>query len=389
MRVNVTIAPAAAVWLFMLTIAGISYGSLYPFEFHWKAIPIGAALEHMRVDWRGHWSRGNMIANVVLFVPYALFGMAVLAARPWWLRWCILLGTGASLAFGLQVLQLWLPARVSDFGDAVLNMGGLVLGGVLAHAWTRFARARTLDTDALLALPVLLMGCWIAYKWAPFVPTLDWYTIKQGLKPLFVEPRLEPLVVFRNLVCWLVFASLWHDCRLSSRWLWGVIPGVVLAQIGIAYNPLALDSMIGALLAPGIWVLLRRIAKRPQAIVLGLLVVLIVIQGLWPFTLGRSSFHWLLFHGFLTGSMFVNLLSLLVKLYLYGAVVWLVLRASDAMWAALVVPVLLTGLVEIAQTRVAGRVAEITDTLLCVLVWGMLWLSRPRPPAPGAQRVDP
>jgi glycopeptide antibiotics resistance protein len=370
----------AAAWLFALTIAGIVYGSLYPFEFRWAAIPLDAALHELHVDLRGKWSKSNILANVMLFMPFGLFGATTLIAQRAWRRWCLLLAGGALLAFGLQVVQLWLPARYSDFGDGVLNMLGLVLGGVLAQLWARAPAPPALHGDELLALPVLLMGCWVAYKWAPFVPTADWYTIKQNLKPLLFEPRLDLLSVYGNLVCWLVFANLWRDCRLPPAWLWWAIPGVVLAQVGIAHNALALDGVIGAGLALVIWPLLTRLA-RPHAAVLCLLLALLWLHGLWPYVRGVSPFQWLPFHGFLSGNMFVNLLSLLFKLYLYGALVWLALRTTRSLWAALVIPVIITTLVEIAQTQVAGRVAEITDPLLCALIWSVLCTSRSRMPA--------
>jgi VanZ family protein len=375
--------------LFALTIAGICYGSLYPFEFRWVAIPLDAALDELSVDWRGHWNKRNILANVVLFVPFGLFGAAMLVARRAALRWCVLLAGGALLAFGLQVLQLWLPARYSDFGDSVLNMAGLVLGGVLAELWARIPAPPSAHGDGVLALPVLLMGCWVAFEWAPFVPGADWETIRRGVQPLLIEPRLEALLLYLNLVCWLVFAALWRDCRLPPGWLWWVIPGVLLAQIVIAHNALALDAAIGAAIALAIWPALTRFARRPQAVVLCLLLALLWIQGLWPYVRGASSFHWLPFHGFLTGSMFVNLLSLLFKLYLYGALVWLALRATDRPWAALLIPVAATALLEIAQTQVAGRVGEITDPVLCALIWSVLWASRERTPAHAARHARP
>jgi VanZ family protein len=374
---SLTFQRPVAVWLFVLTVAGILYGSLYPFDFRWTAIPVDEALGELMGDGLTDWGKGNVLANIVLFVPYGLFGAVMLAKhRAAWLRWSMLLGGGALLAFGLQVLQLWLPQRVPDFGDGVLNMVGLTLGAALARLpWARFSVRPSMLADGMLALPVLLMGCWVAYKWAPFVPTADWYLIKQGLKPLLLEPRLEPLSVYRNLVCWLVFASLWRDCRLTEGWLWVVIPGVVLAQVGIAHNALALDGVIGAALAPAVWMMLRRVTDRPEAPMMFLLLALVVVQGLSPFVWAASPFHWLPFRGFLTGSMFVNLLSLLFKLYLYGSLVWLVFRATRVLWAALLFPVGVTALVEIAQTQIAGRVAEITDPLLCVMIWSVLWIS--------------
>lgn len=382
-----TLQHPVATWAFVLTSAGIVYGSVYPFEFQWAAIPLDAALDELARNQRTKWSKGNILANVVLFVPFGLFGAAMLARQRAWRRWAILFASGAALAFGLQVVQLWLPSRVSDLGDGVLNMFGLVLGAALAHLpWSRLGARQSIARDGMLLLPALLMVCWVAYKWAPFVPSADWQMIKQGLKPLLVEPRLEALNVYRNLVCWLVFASLWRDCMLAQRWLWPAIAGVVLAQIGIVHNALALDSVIGAALAPGIWCLLQRYGTRPPAVVLLMLLILLVVQGLSPFELDRSQFRWLPFEGFLTGGMFVNLLSLLLKLYLYGALVWLVLRSSERLWLALVIPVLITTLIEIAQTRIAGRVAEITDPLLCVLIWSVLWTSRHRLPAQELER---
>lgn len=389
MRVSLTLQRPAARWLFALTIAGICYGSLYPFEFRWVAIPLDAALHELRVDLRGKWSKLNILANVVLFVPFGLFGTAALATQCAWRRWGLLLGGGALLAFGLQLLQLWLPARFSDFGDSVLNMAGLVLGGVLAELWARIPAPTSAHGGEPRALPVLLMGCWVAFKWAPFVPGTDWETIRHGVRPLLIEPRLEPLPMLLNLVCWLVFANLWRDCRLAPGGLWWVIAGVLLAQIGIAHNALALDAVIGTALALAIWLALTRLTRRPHAVVLTLLLALLWLQGLWPYVRGGSSFEWLPFYGFLSGSMFVNLLSLLFKLYLYGALVWLALGATNRPWAALLIPVASTTLLEIAQTQVAGRVAEITDPVLCALIWSVLWVSRERTPAHPARHARP
>jgi len=328
-------------------------------------------------DWRADWGAGNALANVVLFIPYGFFGALVLGALQPALRWPLVFVSGGALALGVQVGQLWLPARVPDPGDAAINLVGLVLGAALASLpWGRLQISTEARPDVMLFIPALLIVCWVAYKWFPYVPTLDWYTIKQGLKPLLVEPRFEWLGVLRNLVGWLVLAALWRDCRLRESWLLVFLPVVVLAQAGIANNPLALDSAVGAALALPAWWLLARLADRPAVPVMFLLMVLLVVQGLHPFEWAPSSFHWVPFEGFLTGSMGLNLLSLLFKMHLYGGLVWLVFRNTRLPGAALLVPVLLVALVEMAQTQVAGRVAEITDPLLCVLIWSVIWLMR-------------
>ncbi len=127
----------------------------------------------------------------------------------------------------------------------------------------------------------------------------------------------------------------------------------------------------GAALGLAIWGFARR-GRNPLGPILFLLIALIVVQGVWPLELQRSSFHWLPFRGFLEGSMLLNFLSLLTKLYFYGALVWLVHRLTRGSWLALVVPVAVTLFVEVAQTRVVGHTAEIADPLLCGLIWSVV-----------------
>ena len=364
-------------WLFALSVAGIIYGSLYPFDFAWRApdwAEAVAALTDAGVGWR----RGNVVANVLLFLPYGLFAaLAWGGGRPTALGLVVIVASGVLLAVALQVLQLWLPLRVPALADAGINGIGLLAGIAIARwPWPRALVERAVVRRPLLILPLLLMSCWFAYKWAPFVPTLDVHEIVQGLKPLLAEPRLEALVLARGLVGWLVFALLWRDCGLGTRWLWFVMPGAELLQVGIAHNPVALDSLLAGVLAPFVAWWLQRAVAEPAPVVLLLLIALLIVHGLAPFTWGASPFHWLPFTGFLTGSMAVNLLSLLLKAYLYGGLVWLVYRTTARPWAALVIPVVIVGLIEVAQTRIAGRVAEITDPLLCVLVWSVLRLAQ-------------
>lgn len=363
--------PLVALWLFALTIAGIVYGSLYPFAFEFGAAPRPQDLRTLFLGWRTYQGFGNTLANLILFLPFGLFGSLALSGLRPLARWSLLLGAAAVLAFGLQVLQLWLPYRVADLTDGVLNLIGTGVGIALAALpWGRLP-VRPFGPGFTPLLPALLLGCWLAWQWFPYAPTLDWYLVKQGLKPLLVEPRFEWLDLARHTVGWLLFAVLWRECRLREAWLGGAIAGVVLLQLFIAHNGLSVDGVLGAVLALAAWPLLGR-ARSPAAAVLFLLIALVLLQGLWPFEWQRSPFHWLPFRGFLAGSMLANLLSLLLKIYLYGSMVWLLYRNSRGPWPSLAVPVVLTSLVEAAQTRLGGHVAEIADPLLCVLIWSVV-----------------
>ncbi len=359
-------------WLFALTIAGIAYGSLYPFEFDFGAVPREQLIEALFRDWQADSGFGDVLANLVLFLPFGLFGWLAFAARRPLMRWSLVWGGAVLLAFGLQVLQLWLPNRVPELADGVLNLIGTGFGiGLAALPWQRLGGYYGKGTEPRALLPALLLGCWLAYIWFPYVPTLDWYTIKQGLKPLLVEPQFEWISLLRHTVAWLVFAALWRECRFRTAGLVAVAIGAIALQGFIAANAVELDDVLGAILGLLIWNAVRP-GRNPFGPILFLLIVLVLVQGLWPFEWQRSTFHWVPFRGFLEGSMLLNFLSLLTKLYFYGALVWLVHRVTRGSPLALVVPVAVTLFVEVAQTRVGGHTAEIADPLLCVLIWSVL-----------------
>ena len=369
-----TIAP---LWLFGLTIAGIVYGSLYPFAFEFGAVPREQLVHALLRDWQADSGFGDVLANVVLFLPFGLFGsLAFPGPRPL-LRAGLLLVGAALLAVGLQVLQLWLPNRVPELADSAINLAGTGVGiGLAALPWQRLGGYRRQWAPHAL-LPALLLGCWLAYLWFPYVPTLDWSTIKQGLKPLLLEPRLEWISLLRHTVAWLVFAALWREYRPGFGSLVLVAAGAVVLQTVIADNAMELHDVLGAGLGLSLWSVVR-LGRNPLGPVVFLLVVLLLVQGLWPLEWQRSAFYWLPFRGFLEGSMLLNLLALLTKLYFYGALVWGVYRLTYGSWLALVVPVAVTLFVEVAQTRVVGHTAEIADPLLCVLIWSAVRVLEPR-----------
>ena len=59
----------------------IIYGSLYPF--HFRGVPdsngpVGALIK----TWRGPFSRGDFVSNVLLYIPYGLFWVQALRRLP-------------------------------------------------------------------------------------------------------------------------------------------------------------------------------------------------------------------------------------------------------------------------------------------------------------------
>lgn len=83
--------------VFLLVVAFILYGSLYPFQFHARPTetdPFGYLLS----TWRDWDHRGDLVANILLYVPFGFFGVCAFG------RWAALpiLLAAAALAAGIE-----------------------------------------------------------------------------------------------------------------------------------------------------------------------------------------------------------------------------------------------------------------------------------------------
>ncbi|MHC4341096.1 MAG: VanZ family protein, partial [Planctomycetota bacterium] len=61
-------------FLFLLVAGLITYGSLFPFEFH----PAEEIWERLLQSWGERTSRGDLLSNIVLYVPFGYLGMLAL-----------------------------------------------------------------------------------------------------------------------------------------------------------------------------------------------------------------------------------------------------------------------------------------------------------------------
>ncbi len=369
------------VWVLLLVIGLISYGSLYPFGF---VVPSEGVswidlAGSMLVD---RSSRGDIFQNVMLFVPYG--ACAVLsfdARRPAAVRIGVTVVTGLAIAFALQVGQVFLPQRTASLADVGWNGVGLGLGAAAGIAASRLAgpgRAGRLGRlgDARLGtalVPAGLIGLWVAVRLFPFVPSIDLQMIKDNLKPLLLRPEVTFFGTFENLVGWLLALSFWRDVSgdaRADRAALPVIAAVLAVQPIIVSNPLRAHEVLGALLAMAAW--WGWLADRPRRAegLATLLLCLLLLQGLSPLQLRAepAPFGWVPFIGSFGGSIMANMLAMTSKVFFYGAAVR-VLAACGAhtLAAALAVAVLLF-LIELAQTNIGTRTPEITDPVLALLI---------------------
>jgi VanZ family protein len=370
----------------------ISYGSLYPFRF--SAAPPDA-LAHLFSHFHLLSSRGDMLGNIGLFLPWGWTGMAAFrGGRP--KRVLATLGWGALLAVLVQIAQLWVPARDAALGDAVWNTAGILLGIALAGLLrTTHGRADATRASTQL-MPLLLVTAWVLLQWLPLVPSLDLQLIAGQVRPLLAEPDwmlgrfavgLATALVLGHLLRQLLapaWASLAHPLLITGV-LWSK-PLFVQASI----DPSELAGLSLGLL---LWPLLQR--RRPHPAI-GLALSLIVawsLEALAPYVLAdhAQTVQWLPFAALLESSMLNNLRSLGGSLFIYLAALYLVQSATGrAMSFSVGLAVWVAGL-ELAQILLPGRTPDMTEPLLVLLAgWLCAHGARPsRPPTSAPQPIAP
>lgn len=222
----------------------------------------------------------------------------------------------------------------------------------------------------ILDVPLMLAGIWVASELMPLVPSLDLQLVKESLKALLVAPQWRAAEAFRDFAAWLVVLHfLWSSTALR-RWRMFVplLPFAVMAvEPFIVSHELNLSEVIGALAAVAVWSVAR---TRLHPALLGvLLLVGTLASNLFPidFAFARNNFSWIPFADLLDGSMLVNVTSLVQKIFLYGAVVWL-LKEAGMGWA---IPTMLMFVALIVQEGlqiyVSGASAGVTDPVLAVM----------------------
>ena len=360
--------------LFWLVLVLVIYGSLFPF--HYQAhLPSWADVWTLLRPEARH-SRSDLLANLLLFVPYGLLLAAPMEPHR---RLLALLG-GTALALGLQYLQFWFPDRVPSGTDAVLNLVGIAVGlgaGLLGTPLVRRWRPVDLPRPQFVLVASGLMALWLLYRWFPLVPTLDVQNLKNGLKPLLQWRETGAVDVLRNFAGWLVFLRL---ARYSALQRWGSWRLAALCLAVLAAEPLFVNNAISPANVVGLVLALAlspwlRSGPRTLGVVTGVLAISIAVAALEPFAFRWvGGFLWIPFAGSLGGDPMAAIPPLIEKFFLYGSLVFFVryLGASHGL-TVLTVGVFLLAL-EWVQQALPGRTPEITDPLL---VLGMAWLVRP------------
>lgn len=361
----------------MAMVAGaIVYGSLYPFAFY-DAGSFGADVSHLAGTWnRPAQSRGDIVINLLLYVP---FGFAAMQAVGWGRAGrraaMLAVALGAVLSLSLELTQFYDHGRFSALSDVYLNIAGAALGSVLAGAGVARRLHFSWPCGGTAVFARMLLVAWLGWQLFPYAPVIDLHKYWRSVQPLLQGSGMGFYDVFRCTVLWLSLIFLARiGLQRPLRFLLLAVAGFFLAKILIVGQYVFLPDIAGAGLALVAWLAIRRrfdAALVPVAILFAVMVVLTRILPL-QWEPEPKPFQWIPFFGFLHGSLRFNIIALWEKLYLYGALLLLAVKAGLRPGIAVTLACAILLATSVLQIFLAGRSAEITDAVL-VLLLGLIY----------------
>jgi VanZ family protein len=364
--------------------AVIIYGSLYPFAFRAHG-GLDDAVAALLASWAHRTSRGDVISNVLLYIPFGLFAVNALAAGSRALRIGFVTTAGLLLSVGIELVQFYEVARNSVMSDVYCNTAGTFLGAIAGAVFHADARLPFAERIAARPLPVLLLAAYGGDRLFPYVPAIDLHKYWDALKPLVFNPTVAPADLYRHMTAWLVVAVLLESLSGAERRrqvFAMLVLAVLIARILIVGTILSPAEVCGAALALLLWLaVLAHLPFRTGMVAL-LLIGAIVIESLAPFRFlpAARPFGWIPFLSLMEGSIEVNVRSMFAKVFTYGSLLWLLTRSGLGPGAATTFSAAMVLALRYAQTYLPGRSAEITDCLI-VLILAMVMRLVPDQPA--------
>jgi VanZ family protein len=366
-----------AVALVIIT-AGIVYGSLYPFQFSNPALSIGT-VDYLLSTWRDWDRRGDLLANILLYLPFGLLAVRSLPDRlAAMTRLGLVLLAGALLSAAMELLQFNDLGRTTSMGDVYANTIGSALGaaaGIALGGSFQWPLVRELGENVA---PTTLIAAWLGYRLYPYVPTINLHKYWHTIRPLIHARSLPPGELLRFTIVWLCLASVVEQIFGFRRWVL-LFPALVAAEIAgrvmMLRTSLELSDIVGALVAWGVWLVLLRWMPGRMAVLAVLFLGLVVVGRLEPLRFGPArSYDWVPFLPLMRGSIPVAVQSFCEKVFLFGGVIWLLERAGFGPKAATLLTAAALFATSLAQIYLPDRSASVTDPVMAVLIGGIFAL---------------
>ena len=365
--------------LLWLVMAAILYGSLYPFDLH--LYDAGqAGLSHLFGTWRDPpTSSGDLIANVLLYMPLG-FAVGAGSTGKFWRSAVAAVGIGAGFSFLIEWLQYYDQSRVSCLSDFYLNSIGSLFGALVSQTRARRFPVISLPEGANAVFARALLIAWAAWQLYPYVPTIDLHNYWNSLKPIVLYPEIGAYDVFLFAILWMGVSHLLRvglQPKMPLYLIFAAMVGYFCAKVVIVNQSLNVSEMAGASIA---LILARLPSTRIYLGGLALLfAVVVVLSRILPWHAATiiRSFQWVPFYGLFHGSLMLDVLAICEKIFLYGTLLVLLVEAGFPLSLACLTECTVLLATSALQTLTTDRSAEITDSLIALLL-ALLYLTLDR-----------
>ena len=360
--------------IWYIVIVFIAYGSLYPFNFDLSR-PLPEDLGAWLLNWQQRTIRSDVIANILLFIPYGFFGaLTIQQKQRKTVLWSILLMLGGGVLFAvcLQFIQFYLPSRVSHAADALLNTIGLLVGTSLAAYSNSQRIQRMIPARMRIAISpaFLVLFLWIGWQFFPYIPVFESKQFGQSLDTI-VKSTWSLSVWLQNVIFWLIFYHLVKRV-LGKEYRLGfiVFMSVFVLIIKLAmYRSQMGWSEISAI--PLAIVIHQSMSRRWMIPLIATASIgLLLWEGLYPliFKGSMNSFQWLPFDDFLTGSTWYNLSQLIEESLLLASIGYFCARWWSNYRLAAGLLMCLSVIITVLQLFLVGKYPDITLFVMAVVI---------------------
>ncbi|MGI8742958.1 MAG: VanZ family protein [Bryobacteraceae bacterium] len=382
--------------ILVIAIVLILYGSLWPWQYnpaHATGNPLWVLL-HSWPNQRGALDMADIVVNLLLYIPVGMFGyMALDKGEHRRLRVIGPVALGFVLSVSVEMTQIFDKTRNCSAVDLLCNTVSAAAGvllGFFFRASLRSSSRRPMEERRFHASgPLMLVYLWVGFQTIPIFPLTFKIAAKvHALSPTHLS-RVEFLV---SLIAWLAIARL-LEAVYDPKWAWRVLLSLSLlapAKIFIEQRQPTYSELAGVASALIIWKLILCRLEWRTAIVAGMMILLLAVQGLHPFQFtGRGHFSWIPFLSLLQSQWEHGLVLLCEKGFWYGASVWLLWASGQRLIISSVLIASLLAAIEAAQIYLPGRTAEITDPLLAMILGCIVWVFQHHGPRAATRLREP
>ncbi len=371
--------------LFLIVIL-IIYGSLYPFKFSGQIPDLSQTWDFFS-NYSLRTTRSDIIANIILFIPYGFVVRVCLNQYRQRIKGALLLFCFAVvLAYTLQYLQFFLPARVADASDAVYNLLGVILGMIVSHLLIQYShnhipqRDRHQTSWSQVSIPLLLALLWVCYRWFPFIPLAATESIIASLNPIINRPELDLFIILRDGISWLIFFFLLSQPPFDKQPRFRVLKIaalILMVELFIINNQITVNDLLAMLSAFAIYASLDFKAIKSS---LGWsLLFAMLFTWLTPpdgDVLVRGM-NWIPFSSYLQSNPWLETEQILLKLYLIGTLIFVLKNQWFEYRMATLVSFVFVFLLTIIQSFIAIYRPDITDAIAVLFLgWAMFSIDK-------------